>query len=615
MMRLKPGQSAEAATAALRTLQPQIREATLPNDWHPGELDRFLRETFRLEPAAAGDSGLRERYRRPLTTIMVVVGVVLLIACANLANLLLARGAARRHELSLRIALGASRLRIARQLLTESLLLSSAGALLGLLVAQWGSRLLVRHLSTTTYKVFLDLSLDWRILGFTAAVTVATTVLFGTVPALRGTRVQPNDALKGQGRGVAGEAPSGPAQILIVLQVAMSLILIVAAGLFLRTFSSLTMLDRGFDTRPILVANVELSSAQVEPARRSELFRRLREAAAAVPGVSSAALSELTPLGNNTWNNLIELPDGPTLPAAERLTYFNMLSVGWFQTYGTPLLAGRDFSSTDTPDTTRVAIVNEAFARRFTGGRNPLGTRVRAQGANRLIVGYVRDAIYESVRAAAPPTLYLPYGQETTVSTTTSISVRAAGGSPALLTKPLAAALSQVHGDIRITFRPLADQVDAALTQERVVAALSAFFGALALLLAGLGLYGVTSYAVSRRRTEIGIRVALGAAPAAVVRLVLRRAALLVALGIATGAAVSLWAARFVSPLLFGLPPRDPVDARRGDRPPRHHRRAGRLAAGAPRFAHRSGASAARGLVFAGDQEIRRRSVSIVFTT
>ena len=559
VMRLKPGQSAAAGTAALRALQAEMRGATLPDDWHAGELRHFLGDAFRLEPAGNGDSGLRDRYRRPLTTIMAVVALVLLVACANLANLLLARAAARRHELSLRLALGASRLRIARQLLTESLLLSSAGALLGLLVADWGSRLLVRQLSTTTYNVFLDLSLDWRILGFTAAVTVATTILFGTAPALRGTRVPPNDALKAQGRGLVGDGPLGLGHLLVVVQVALSLVLVVGAGLFVRTFFSLVRLDRGFESRPILVASVEMPAGRIAPATRPELFRRVLQAAAALPGVSNAALSHVTPLGNNTWNNLIELPDGPALTVPERLTYFNRVSVGWFQTYGTPLLAGRDFTNADTPATTPVAIVNEAFARRFTGGRNPVGTRVRAQGAVREIVGYVKDAVYESLRAPAPPTLYSYYGQESSVGTTESVSVRAAGGSPALLTKPLAAALKEIHGDIRVTFRPLSDQVDAALTQERVVAALSAFFGVLALLLAGLGLYGVTSYAVSRRRTEIGIRVALGADPAGVVRLILRRAALLVAVGIGAGAAVSLWASRFIAPLLFGHQPRDPL--------------------------------------------------------
>ena len=558
MMRLKPGQTAETASAALRAVQLQIRAATMPLDWHPGQEVHYLSDAWRLEPAANGDSGLRDRYRRPLTTIMVVAALVLLIACANLANLLLARAAARRHELTLRVALGASRLRIARQLLTESLLLSSAGALSGLLLAHWGSQLLVQQLSTTTNAVFLDLSPDWRVLGFTAAVTVATALLFGTAPAVRGTRVQPNDALKAQGRSVTADGPGALGHVLVVVQVALSLVLVVGAGLFIRTFSSLAVLDRGFESRQILVAAVELPSAQIEAAKRPEVFRRLLEAAVAVPGVSSAGLSEVTPLGNNTWNNLIELPDGPPMAAADRLTYFNMVSVGWFQTYGTRLLAGRDFTSADAPDGPRVAIVNEAFARRFTGGRNPIGKRVRAQDATRVIVGYVKDAVYESLRAPAPPTLYMPYSEQRTPPASTVLSVRAVDGSPALLTKPLAAAIAGVDGDLRITFRLLSDQVDAALTQERLVAALSTVFGALALLLAGLGLYGVTAYAVSRRRSEIGIRMALGAAPAGVITLVLRRIFILVALGIACGALVSLWASRFVAPLLFGLSPRDP---------------------------------------------------------
>lgn len=561
-IRLKPGQTAESGTARLRALQPRIREAAMPTDWQPASQARFLREPFTLEPAATGDSGLRARYRRPLLTLMVVVGLVLLIACANLANLLLARASARRREFSVRIALGASRLRIARQLLTESLLLASAGALLGLLLAQVSSRLLVRQLSTATNTVFLDLSLDWRVLGFTAAVALATSILFGMAPALRATGVQPNDALKAQARGTIGDGPArfGAGSVLIVMQVALSLVLVVAAGLFTRTFSSLAGLPLGFDSRPVLVASVEIPSARVDEARRPELYRQLTAAAAAVPGVSHAAISEVTPLGTSTWNNDVELLDAPPLAEADRLTYFNMVSPGWFATYSTPILAGRDFTDADTPGTPRVAIVNEAFVRHFNGSRNPIGMRVRAQGENRLIVGIVRDAVYESLRAPAPPTLYLPYGQETRPPSSTRINVRAAaGGSPAQLTRPLAAALAQVHGDLRITFRPLADQVDAALIQERIVAALSAFFGGLALLLAGLGLYGVTSYAVNRRRTEIAIRMALGAAPAGVIGLVLRRVLILIAIGIIAGAGASLWASRFVSPLLFGLEPRDPL--------------------------------------------------------
>jgi len=565
MIRLKQDQGQEAGDAAVRGVLPQIREATLPQDWRPQDKDSYLRHGFSLIPAATGASGLRQRYRLPLTAIMVVVGLVLLIACANIANLLLARATARRHELSVRVALGASRMRIARQLLGESLLLAGAGALLGLVFARWGSRLLVRQLSTTTNNVMLDLTLDWRVLAFTAAVAITTAVLFGMAPALRGMRVQPNDALKAQGRGVIGEGRLNLGSALVVIQVALSLVLVVAAGLFVRTFSSLANLDLGFDRNPVLLASINAQRAQLEPAERPELFRRALVAASNVPGVASAALSAVTPIAGGTWNNRIELPDGPSLPEKERLTNINLISADWFRTYGTPFIAGRDFMSSDVAGAQPVAIVNETFARKFTYGRNPIGVRVRQPGfgtrptIDRQIIGYVKDAAYRSPRDPVPPTMYIPYAQQPDPPSSMSVSVRAAGGSPALLTKSLATALSPVHRDLAITFRPLADQVNAALTQERLVAMLSGFFGGLALLLAGLGLYGVTSYAVSRRRSEIGIRMALGAAPGGVVRLVLRRVAILVTLGVIVGGGISLWAARFVTTLLYGLQPRDPL--------------------------------------------------------
>ncbi len=565
MIRLKEGQTVEAGTSALRGVLPQIREATMPQDWRPQDKDGYIRDGFSLLPAANGGSGLRSRYRQALTTIMVVVALVLLIACANIANLLLARATARRHELSVRVALGASRFRIARQLLSESLLLSGAGALLGLVFARWGSRLLVRQLSTTTNNVFLDLSLDWRVLGFTAFVAIATAVLFGTAPALRATRVQPNDALKAQGRSVIGDGRMGLGNMLVVLQVALSLMLVVAAGLFVRTFSTLASLHLGFESKGVLVANINAQRAQLEPGQRPELFRRALEAASSAPGVASAALSAVTPVSGSTWNNRIELPEGPDLPEKERLTFINLLSADWFKTYGTPMIAGRDFTSADTNGSAPVAIVNETFAQKFTYGKNPVGVRIRQPGfgprptIERQIVGYVKDAVYRSLREPVPPTMYIPYAQQPEPPSSMSVSVRAAGGSPALLTKGLAAALTQVHGDLAITLRPLADNIDAALTQERIVAMLSGFFGGLALLLAGLGLYGVTSYAVSRRRTEIGIRMALGAAPGGVVRLVLRRVAIMVLLGVIAGSALSVWASKFVATLLFGLQPQDPV--------------------------------------------------------
>jgi putative ABC transport system permease protein len=565
MGRLKAGQSLEAAQTALRGVQPQVREATMPQDWREEDKQSYLKEALMLDPAATGNSGLRGRYQRPLTTLMVVVGLVLLIACANIANLLLARASARRHELSVRLALGASRGRLARQLLGESLVLSGLGAALGLLFAQWFSRLLVAQLSSATNNVHLQMSLDWRILGFTAAVAIATAVIFGTVPALRATRVDPHDAMKAQGRAIAGQNRFALGNLLVVVQVALSLVLLVGAGLFMRTFASLANLDLGFDRGPVLVAAINLQPLQLEPDARRDLLTRLHDAAGTTPGVQYAALSVVTPMSGSTWGYRLAFLDGKPMEMADKGTFVNLVSPDWFKTYGTRMLAGRGFAATDKLGAPDVAIVNEAFARKFTGGANPIGRRIREPSSpgrptpEREIVGYVADAAYRSLRDPVPATMYLPFEQTPTAPSGVSISVRAASGSPTLLTKGLASALTNVNGGVAITFRPVADQIDASLTQERLVAMLSGFFGVLALLLAALGLYGVTSYAVSRRRTEIGLRMALGAAPSGVVGMVLGRVAVLVGLGVIAGLGTSLWASTFVTPLLYGLQPRDPM--------------------------------------------------------
>jgi predicted permease len=567
MGRLRQGQSLETATTALRGVQPQVREATMPEQYRPQDRSRYMSEAFTAMPAGSGSSSMRRRYQQPLMTIMIVVALVLLIACANIANLLLARATARRHELSVRLALGASRLRLFRQLLAESLLLAGSGAVLGLMFAAWGSRLLVRQLSTSANLVFLDLSPDWRVLAFTGTIAVATAVIFGTAPALRATRVEPNEALKEKGRGQAGDGRGALGSALVVAQVALSLMLIVAAGLFMRTFSTLAHLDLGFERERVLVASVNAQRLQLEPALRPALFERLREAAAGVPGVAIASVSAVTPVSGSSWQFGVEKIDGVPLPETDgaRSVYANIVSPGWFATYGTRMLAGRDFTPADNASAPSVLIVNEAFARKFTNGQNPVGRRVTQMGGPRRpeivseIVGYVKDAVYRSLRDPVPPTMYIPIPQQTDPPSSLAISVRAAGGPPALLTRSVADALTGVNREIAITFRPLAEQVNNSLVQERILAMLSGFFGALALLLAALGLYGVTSYAVSRRRTEIGIRMALGAQPGGVVRLVLRRVALLVAAGVVVGGAATLATARFVSTLLYGLQPRDPV--------------------------------------------------------
>jgi predicted permease len=569
MARLKTGQSLDAATAALRGVQRQIHDATLPPDWRPGDLATYLKEPFTLVAAATGNSPMRRRYQQPLITILVVVALVLLIACANIANLLLARATARRHEWSVRLALGASRSRLMRQLLVESLVLAGSGALAGLVIAQWASRVLVQQLSTQTNTVFLDLSLDRRVLVFTMAVTIVTALLFGVAPAFRAAGTAPIDALKEHGRGAVRDGRVSIASALVVAQVALSLVLVVAAGLFMRTFSSLASLHLGFDTDRVLVVTVNAQRTDIPAADRLAVFERIRQRVAAVPGVAAVGVSAVTPVSGMIWNNRVKVADGAQLSDRLSVSNFNAITPGWLTTFGTPLVAGRDVTAADRKGAPPVVLVNQAFATRFFNGENPVGRTVSLTAgspsaeAPREIVGLVSDAVYRSLREPVPPTMYVPLAQfddsRRPAPASMSISVRPHSGAPAALARAVSTAILDVNRDLALTFRPLADQVNASLTQERIVALLSGFFGALALLLAGLGLYGVTSYAVTRRQTEIGIRMALGAAPGGVVRLVLARVTLLVAIGVAVGAGLSVWAAKFVATLLYGLQPRDPA--------------------------------------------------------
>jgi predicted permease len=571
LLRLKQAQSVDDATAILRGLQPQIREAARPATLPPLAQKEFLKDVFSAQAAGSGTSRLRTRYEQPLLAVFVIVALVLLIACANIANLQLARATARRHELSVRVALGASRWRLVRQWLVESVLLSGAGAALGLLFASWFSRALVSQLSTATNHVYLDLAIDWRLLGFTSVIAIVTAILFGTVPALRATGVAPIESLKETRR--SSDARAGLSSGLVVAQVALSLVILVAAGLFVRTFENLATKPPGFDTERVLLANVNVARTHVAPADRLAFFDRL-VGAARVPESGNAAGSLITPaagLGLVEMVRTTEAPasfevmkDGKLNPNA---SYANYVTPGFFAAYGTPIKAGRDFGDRDNKAAPAAIIVNEAFVRKFLDGRDPVGASVafergRDRPAMKSIVGVVGDAAYNGLRGDAVPIAYSPIAQfdfPVGPSADITISVRAAAGAPMFLARSLAAALIAVDPDVEFTFRPLTDQLSASLTQERVIAMLAGFFGALALLLAGLGLYGVTSYAVSRRRAEIGIRMALGAAPGRVVGLVLSRVTVLVAAGVLVGAGVSVWASKFVATLLYGLEPRDPI--------------------------------------------------------
>jgi len=569
MARLKDDQTIESAGQALRGVQPQIRDRTMPANASAEARARHFATPFGVQSAAGGTSAMRARYRQPILAMMTVVASVLLIACANVANLFLARASARRHEFSVRLALGASRWRLARQQLVEALLLAASGSAGGLVIARWASDLLVRQLSTQAAPVFLDTSLDWRVLAFTALVAIVVALLFGVVPALRASRTEPIDAIRERSRSTAGEPRIGFGGVLVAGQVALCLVLVVAAGLFIRTFTALATLNVGFDRDPVLLVRLDVPLTSAEPSRRAALYEEIAATVRGMPAVAHAAISEVTPVSGMITDVYVEVENGPRLAPPQNVSYKNVITRGWFATYGTPLVAGRDFDDGDRLASPPVAIVNETFARKFLSGANPLGRRIRnpssAPGETRPwmeVVGIVADATYLSLRAAVPPTMYVPLMQRPAGSGSfpvATLSVRGASGSPLLLARGVGDAIARVDSDIAITFTPLKQQVDAALVQERIMAMLSGWFSVLALLLSALGLYGVTAYAVNRRRAEIGIRMAIGAAPARVVRLVLSRVIVLVGFGVVIGTAASIWASRFIAALLYGLEPGDPA--------------------------------------------------------
>ncbi len=576
MARLKPGQTRDDATVALRATQRQIWEATIPGRMRPEFRARYMAQSFSLDSAATGDSIFRSAYTRPLATIMIVVALVLLIACVNVANLQLARGAARRPELSLRLALGASRWRLVRQMLTESVLLAIIGTAFGLLIAAWGSRLLVGQLSvrggnvpgSAATEVFLDLSLDSHVLMFTIGVAAAIVLLSGVAPAIKASGVAPMDALKEHGRGAGGDAGAGLANGLVVAQVAVSVLLIVAAGLFVRTFAALATRPAGFERDRALLVNLDAQRAPVAPDQRVVLYDRVRQAVRALPGVSDAAVSMISPVAGEGFVVRAEISGATPLPddGHGANVFTNVMSPGWFGTFGIPVVAGRDFGEADRNGTPLVAIVNHKLARLALGDSSPIGHTITMMPPGRSvsmeIVGVVADSVYFSLRESVPPTVYTALtqyylGPANLASVT--LNVRARTGPPMSLAKSVTAAVGAVSPALSLTFQPMAGQLDDSLTRERITAMLAGFLGAVALLLAALGLYGVTAYAVTRRRTEIGIRMALGAAPSGVVRLVLSRVSLLVGLGVIIGIGVSVWASQFVAALLYGVQPTDPA--------------------------------------------------------
>ncbi len=562
MGRLKPAWTVERARAQLQALSPGIMQATLPPEYRPDDAKRYLADKLDVTPGATGVSGLRREYESPLWLLLATTGLVLLIACANLANLLLARASVREREIAVRQAIGASRARLVAQLLVESLLLALAGTALGALAAQALSRGLVAFLSSPNDPVFVGLGFDFRVLAFTAAVAAGTCLLFGLLPALRATRVAPASAMRAGGRGLtAGRERFTLRRALVVAQVSLSLVLLVGALLFVRSLQKLLAVDAGFRPQGITAVNLDLRPAHYAKDRLPVAYRELLERLRATPGVISAAQVLLMPIGGGGWDNNT-WADGST--GKHKDCFFNRVSPGYFKTMGTPLMSGRDFNDRDTLGAAQIAIVNEAFARAIFGNANPVGRSFRTQGPAGKpdpiyeVVGVVRNTKYYEVREDFLPIAFYPAAQDDDPGTGVTLVVRSASP-PGEIMRSVKSAVAQVQPGIGMEFHRLTDQIQESLLRDRLMAILGGAFGVLAGMLATLGLYGVISYMVARRRNEIGVRVALGADRGRVVRLVLREALLLLAVGLAVGAALALWAGRAAAALLFGLKPYDPV--------------------------------------------------------
>jgi putative ABC transport system permease protein len=562
MGRLRPGSTVEQAAAQLRALSPQIFEATLPPQYNPENRKSFLEAKLTAVPADSGVSDLRESYEQPLWLLLALAGLVLLIASANLANLMLARASAREKEMAMRMAVGASRSRLIRQLLAESLLLALASAALGAFLAHNLSRLLVASMSTQQDPLFVDLATDWRVLGFTTALAGLTCVLFGLAPALRATSVAPGIVLKEGARGTTdGRSRFGLRQVLVVSQVALSLTLLVGALLFARSLNNLASLDPGFRRDGILVADIDFSARHLEmPAREAfcqELLDRVRE----VPGVDSAAIASIVPLSGDGIAHDILLGAAGEPEGDVPSTAFNYVGPGYFATLQTPFLAGRDFNEHDRRGAPNVAVINQAFANKFFAGKNPLEMSFRVRRMMKTsrpyqIIGVVKDTKYMDLRERLEPIVYIARAQNDEISSDVQILLRS-GAPLAGILSAVKNTASEADPDADITFYNLHRMIDDGLLRDRLMARLSGFFGGLAMVLAVIGLYGVISYMVARRRNEIGIRMSLGASRSSIVGLVLRESLVLLGAGVVLGLAFALMSSRAATSLLFGLKPYD----------------------------------------------------------
>ena len=562
MARLKPGWTAERAQGQLESISPGVFGATVSPRYNAATAKDYAAFKFTATEAPTGVSGLRRAYATQLWVLLGATALVLLITCANLANLMLARATAREREIAVRLAIGASRRRIVRQMLSESLLIAACGAALGALLAQWFSHALVTFLSTENTRLFVDLSPDWRVFGFIAVLAGFACLLFGLSPALKATGTNPGRSMQSGGRSSTdSEERFAIRRGLVVVQVALSTVLIVGALLFARSLQNLVTLDPGFRHEGIVAINVDVRRTAVKEEAGRTTLAQIMERVRSVPGVTSAAELFIVPLSGSGWNNRIVIGG----KQQEGVVNFNRVGPEFFRTMETPLLAGRPFGTEDRLGTTTTAIVNEVFAKKYFGSTSPIGQTFQIEATpgqpqpTYHIVGLVKDTKYTGLREDFGPIGYFPMDQETDAFGPFFDLVIRTNMPAASLTPSLTQAIREVVPGSTVAYELVRTYVRDSLVTERLMASLSGFFGVLSMLIATIGLYGVMSYMVSRRRVEIGIRMALGADPATVVRMVLRESTVLLLLGVLIGSTLAVFASKWAASLLFELKPWDPV--------------------------------------------------------
>jgi predicted permease len=566
--RLKPGVSVEQARADLEVIfQRAALEGyqAMPANWigkEPPDIPRFD-----LSTGSQGLTESRKKYAQSLQILMVIVGLTLLVACANVANLLLARSAARQGEMAVRLAVGASRFRLVRQLLTESVLLAFIGGALGLLFAYWGKDALLALRPWGGGTLSLDLKLDLRMLGFTAAVSALTGILFGLAPALRATRVELNASLK-DGTGTGGGSRSTLSKGLVVTQVSLSLVLLAGAGLFIRTLRNLQNVEIGFNRENMLLFRADPRISGHKDEQIANVYQQMLERLRAIPGVRQASFAHEPPLIGGFRDRIFTVLGRAGQSNQSDVLRVLLVEAKFFETIEIPLLLGRSLTELDNASALKVAIVNQAFARRFFPDENPIGNRLFVgQNSNPQyipspdglieIVGVVRDAKYYSQREEITPVIFLPAVQNPMESM--AFAVRTAGD-PLAMIPAIREAVRQIDRNLPLSeFMTVNWLAEERLVQERLFAYLTTFFGLLALLLVGIGLYGVMAYSVTQRTREIGVRMALGARAADVLRLFIRQGMLIVAIGVAIGLGGAVALTRLMSSWLFDVSPTDPV--------------------------------------------------------